>query len=120
MNHMKKQVEILQKSPSRVYGLMDFKTLSLLPWAKDERTVRKILEQDKKGSNILHAKITGTGSNRRYLVEGRYIIKYLQIYGPALMGTVRKPKKIYGKRRKGGRREESRESGNHASKKSGA
>ncbi len=92
---------------------MDFKTLRLLPWAKDERTVRKILEQDKKGPNVLRAKITGTGSNRRYLVEGKYIISYLQIYGPALMGTVRKPKQIYGKRRKQGRRRE--ESGNHDS-----
>lgn len=94
--NMKKQVVQLQKDPEKVYGLMDFKALKLLPWARDERTVRKILEADKKGQNLLHAKITGTGTKRRYLVAGKYIINYLQIYGPILMGTVRKPKNIYG------------------------
>ena len=89
---MKKTVEFLKKDPSRTYTLADFEKLKLLPWARNQRTVRKLLDADKKGPNILRAKITGTESQRRYLVRGEMIIDYLLTYGPALMGTARKPK----------------------------
>lgn len=90
--NMKKTVDFLKKDPSRQYTLADFEKLKLLPWARDQRTVKKLLDADKKGSNVLKAKITGTASQRRYLVEGTNLINYLLTYGPILIGTVRKPK----------------------------
>lgn len=95
---MKKQVEFLQKDPTRKYNTADFVRLKLIPWARHQKTVKKIIELDKKGPNVLHAKITGVDNKRRYLVSGEYIINYLQIYGPILIGTVRKPKQIYGRK----------------------
>lgn len=88
---MKATVEVLRRN--KVYTLKD--VAEVMPWAKNGRTVRKILEADKKGPNLLHCKITGTASQRRYLVEGRHLINYIKNYGPALMSTVRKPKQKY-------------------------
>lgn len=92
---MKEQVENLRRN--KVYTLTEI--TRYMPWAKNGRTVRKILEADRKGPNLLNVQITGTASQRRYLVEGKYLISYLKINGPSLMALVRKPKQIYGKRK---------------------
>lgn len=85
---MKSKVEALRRN--RVYTLKEI--TQVMPWAKNGRTVRKILEADVHGPNMLHCEITGTGSQRRYFVEGKYLISYIKNYGPALLGTIRKPK----------------------------
>lgn len=105
---MENIVEFLKKEPKKEYTITDFVKFNLVPWARDGRTVEKILKADHNGSDILHAKITGTDTYRRYLVQGRYIINYLQIYGPHMMVMVRQPK-IYG-------RTKISESGNRAKK----
>ena len=89
---MKKTVAQLQKDPEKIYTLADFETLGLLPWAKNQRTVKKILEVDKKRLNVFKVKIVGEGNQRRYYVKGKNIINYLTTYGPALISTVRKSK----------------------------
>lgn len=97
---MKEIVESLRKDQEATYSLMEAQRLGLIPWARNVRTLRKIIDADIESGNLFGAIVTGTASQRRYLLTARGIIKYLQTYGPALMGTVRKPKqKIYGKRR---------------------
>lgn len=105
---MEAPVEALQKS--RVYTLAEI--TRFMPWAKDGRTMRKILDADMHGPNVLRCEITGTGKGRRYLVQGRHLISYLKIYGPALMSTVRKPKQHA--RKQGEKRE--KDSGSRSNK----
>lgn len=85
MDSMKEAIDTLRKN--RVYTLKEI--THFMPWAKNGRTVRKILNADMHGPNFLHCEITGTGKGRRYLVQGKYLISYLKEYGPLLMGTVR-------------------------------
>lgn len=104
VNDMKDIVETLKKHPRKTYSLVDVVSLKLMPWARDGRTVRRLIDEDFAGANLLQATVTGAATQRRYLLTGRGIIKYLQTYGPALMGTVRKNRKTYGKKRSGGGR----------------
>lgn len=75
-----------------MYSLTEIAERKLFPWVRNERSVRKHLEADLAGPNLLKAQITGADSQKRYLVSGKNIIKYLQIHGLALMATARKPK----------------------------
>lgn len=90
-------IEILTRSPKREYSIEEIRELRLIPWARDQRIIRKIILLDQKGEQILNATITGKATQRRYLVRGSNIIKYLKKYGPALMHTARKPKQRHGK-----------------------
>lgn len=90
---MKKNVDILRKEPKRTYTLAEISEHQFFPWARNGRTLRKMLEADRKGPNILQSKITGTDNRRRYLVEARNITKYLSIYGSILTVTARKTKR---------------------------
>jgi hypothetical protein len=78
--------------PKRIYTASDLVTGAYLPWARNIRTVKKLVDNDMAGENILNATIDGEGRQRRYQIEGKNIIKYIKKYGPALIGTVRKPK----------------------------
>lgn len=70
----------------------------LLPWAKDERTVKKIIRADLHGPNILKA---DTGDIKSvYIVEARNLNRYIKAYGPAFMY---KYDKDYYKESKGGK-----------------
>lgn len=93
---MKSQVELLKKNPRKLYNITEIEELKLIPWARNNRTLLKIIDADKRGANLLRVEIVGVSKGRRYLVPAGGIIKYLQIYGPALIGTVRQ-KKTYGK-----------------------
>lgn len=95
MKAMRSIVETLKRDPKRKYTLAEIQAMRMMPWAKNGRTIRKILDADRSGPNLLKSKITGTASQRRYLVEGRHLISYLQEYGPGLMALVRKPKHTY-------------------------
>lgn len=92
MISMESKVDFLRINPVKEYTLTDIEVLNLIPWAKNGRTIRKAIAADRRGANLLGAKIKGAESQRRYIVPARGIIKYLKAYGPALMGTVRKPK----------------------------
>lgn len=98
MKTLERAVETLKRSPKREYTIEEIRELRLIPWARDVRTIRKIILLDSKGEKLLAAKITGKDSQRRYLVRGAQIIKYLKKYGPVLMHTARKPKQSHGTR----------------------
>lgn len=85
--------------PKRKYSLVDIVTEGLMPWARNSRTVRKIIEQDRKGHNLLKTTIKGRSGQRRYEVLGDDLIAYLTIAGPYLIGAVRKNQKHVRKNR---------------------
>lgn len=89
---MKDIVESLKKEPKRYISLAEIASKRLMPWARDGRTIRTLLEKDRKGLNLLNARMTGAGSRRRYMVRAENLINYLLTSGPYLMGTVRKMK----------------------------
>ena len=76
--------------PEREYTLKDIKDGQFIPWAKDDQTIRKIIEADHAHTNILKAKIVGSMTQKRYTLLGKDIINYLKTYGAVLIGTVRK------------------------------
>lgn len=98
MKKLERVVETLKRSPKREYTIEEIAGMQLIPWARDPRTIRRIILIDSKGD--LDATVSGKGTQRRYLVKGSNIIKYLRKYGPVLMHTTRKPKQTYGRRNK--------------------
>lgn len=78
--------------PKRIYTASDIVTGAYFPWARNYRTVLKLIENDMAGENILQAVEEGEGRQRRFQIQGRNIIKYIKKYGPVLIGTARKPK----------------------------
>jgi hypothetical protein len=89
---MKDKVEALLKQRHGWLTLADIVKLQLIPWARDARTVRKLIDADAMGKNVLKAKVDGKSTQRRYLVRSTALTRYIEIYGPAMMGTVRKTK----------------------------
>lgn len=92
---MRKQVDFLKKDPEREYTIADFKRYKLMPWARNYRTLAKLIKQDFLGENVLKAKIEGEGKLIRYTIKGKHIINFINLYGPYLMGTIRKPKQTW-------------------------
>lgn len=86
---MKKLIEFLRREPERKYNLKEIEEFNLIPWARNGRTIRNLLEKKR---SALKVRITGEGSHRRYSIKGVYLISYLEAYGFALMWKVRKPK----------------------------
>lgn len=84
--------------PKQLYSAADIARAETFPWARDQRTIAKLIEQDMQGENILQASVSGEGRQRRYEMEGKNIIKYLTKYGAVLIATARKPKH-YGKKK---------------------
>lgn len=78
--------------PKQSYGPADITRMGLFPWARHQRTVVKLIVQDRAGENLLQANVTGEGRQRRFEIEGKNIIKYLNKYAAVLMSTARKPK----------------------------
>jgi len=78
--------------PKHTYAPADLVRMGTFPWARDHRTIVKLIEQDLAGENILEADVSGEGRQRRYQVVGKNIIKYLNKYAAVLMSTARKPK----------------------------
>ncbi len=101
LNPMEDVVEILRKDSQKVYTVDNIQRMKLMPWARNSRTIVKILQADIQGPNFLGTQITGTDKHTCYLVPKKQLIKYLQIHGPGLMALARKPKrKIYGRNTK--------------------
>lgn len=78
--------------PKQTYTLMNIAQGGYIPWAKDHRTIVRIIEQDRQGANLLDAQVEGEGRARRYLITGKNLKNYLNKTAPVLMHTVRKPK----------------------------
>jgi len=86
-------VEALKRSPKRELSVEDIREMQAMPWARDARTIRKMIELDAKGANVLGAKIAGYSTQKRYAVQRSRLIKYLRMYGPVLMHHARRPRK---------------------------
>lgn len=68
--------------PDRNYNLSNIRDEQLFPWARDIRTVRKIVLRDDSGERMLKVKITGEGRTLDYKIKGKNIIQFLNKYGP--------------------------------------
>lgn len=79
---MQELIETLAGDPKREYAIADVKRMGLIPWARNYRTLQKIVVQDFFGENVLEARIEGEGRQVRYLMKGANIIKFIKRYGP--------------------------------------
>lgn len=89
---MKKLVDKLQINPKREYSIMEIANLELIPWAKNYRTLVKILKGGDMGWDIKNSKIHFGTQYQTYSVSGKDLIKYIINNGQALISTVRKTK----------------------------
>lgn len=89
---MKRALTKLTKNGPREYSLADICHEEFLPWVRDPRTLRKMIAEDKKGANILRAKVSGTGGQKRYTIDSTDLMVYLTTYGPAFAHKTRKQK----------------------------
>lgn len=71
--------------PKRAYNATEIERLGAIPWARTSRSVTRILE-----SGAIKVRVTGKGTQKRYLAEGAEIINYVKTYGPVLLHTIRK------------------------------
>lgn len=71
--------------PAKEYNLSNIRDEALFPWAKDIRTIRKIVKRDGTDKNILKCATTGTGRALDYKIKGKNIILFLELYGPGFM-----------------------------------
>jgi hypothetical protein len=81
MVQSKKSIRI---EPEREYGLMEIHEAGFFTWAKNQRTVQRIVEADRNGENMLKAEVSGEGRLRRYRVKGKHLKKFLEKYGPGM------------------------------------
>ena len=96
---MRNQVEFLKEHLEKEFNQTEFKMFRLFPWAIDSRTWKKVVRADLSGENLLQAIVKGEGNKARYFIKGKNIIKYINKYGPLMMGKVRKPKKLWKKQK---------------------
>ena len=91
---IKNSIKKIEKA--REYSLLEIEKLGIIPWAKDIRTIRKLVKRDIWEDNIFKAMIRGGGHATRYSIIGRNIIAYLQKNGEVMMEVmrVRVPKKV--------------------------
>lgn len=82
---MKEIVENLRRHPAKIYTLQDIEREKLIPGARNFRTIKKLVEADLAGPNILRAVPRDGGNKTHYAVRGRNIIKFLNTYGHVLV-----------------------------------
>lgn len=87
---MRETIQALK--PKHQYTLMEIARDGIIPWARDHRTIIKLIENDANGAQLLAANVTGAGRQRRYTIEGKNLKKYLTRTAPLLLHTARKPK----------------------------
>ena len=63
---------------------MEIHEAGFFPWAKNQRTVQRIVEADRNGENMLQSEVSGEGRLRRYKVTGKHLKKFLEKYGPGM------------------------------------
>ena len=97
---MEKEVDAIMNSKKTSFTVSDIVKMGIIPWARDNRTINNIIEADSSGYSVLKATVTSDKPYRRYLIARKNLIKYLKLYGPVLMATVRKQKSNGKKTRK--------------------
>ena len=75
---------IRQIEPDKIYNLSHITGQGLFPWARNIRTVRKVVNRDHQTENMLRTVMTGEGRALDYKIKGKNIIKFLEKYGPGL------------------------------------
>jgi len=73
--------------PEVSYDLATMVRENIFWWVKDIRSYRAIVEADQLTQKILVVRKTGEGLGTRYQIEGRSIIKFLEVYGPGIQLT---------------------------------
>ena len=61
--------------------MQDIVTGKWIGWAKTFWSLRKVVDRDLKGKNILRAIITGEGRAKKYRFKGSNIIKFIERVG---------------------------------------
>lgn len=62
---------------NRWYSLLEIRDHGLFPWCKTVSSIRRYIDEDKEGADILKTLIVGSGRSKRYQIRGANIIKYL-------------------------------------------
>jgi len=89
-------VEVLKKKePKDELTVTDIVNGKYMPWAKHHRTILKLIQTDSENQNILKVRETEQG----YYIQSRNLIRYIILYGPALMGMIRQTKSNDSKKR---------------------
>lgn len=81
---------IMKIDPQKDYNLSTITAEEIFPWAKNIRTVRKIVRRDYSEENMLKSLITGEGRALDYKIKGKNIIRFIERYGEGLMMSVLK------------------------------
>ena len=74
------ETTIQKVEAEKMYRAADIRRLGLFPWLKESNHHghSSAILNDKLGSNLLKARITGDGKGREYRIKGKNIIKYLE------------------------------------------
>ena len=66
---------------SEWYTLKDIATREMFPWCKSYyRSIRNLVDLDKKNQNILKGTTIGLGTQKRYHFKGENIIKFINLF----------------------------------------
>lgn len=86
-NKSRYEMVIDKVDPEVSYDLATMVREDIFWWVKDIRSYRAIVEADQLTHKILVVRKTGEGLGTRYQIEGRSIIKFLEVYGPGIQLT---------------------------------
>lgn len=86
-NKARYEMVIDKVDPEVSYDLATMVREDIFWWVKDIRSYRAIVEADQLTQKILVVRKTGEGLGTRYQIEGRSIIKFLEVYGPGIQLT---------------------------------
>lgn len=67
-------------NPESWYNLNDIFRFKMFPWAKSFSSVRKFVDQDRLGTNLLKVNIIGDGKGKKYHFKGENIIKFIKSF----------------------------------------
>lgn len=81
---VKELVDSLQKEKSKLTGAEVLKE-QYIPWATTSNAIAKYIQRDKANENILKAEIVGEGTQKRYYLTPKNIIRYVKKYAPVLL-----------------------------------
>lgn len=75
---MKSKTKQKKIDPDAWYSLQDIVREKMFGWAKSFSTVRRVVELDMQGKNILKAMIQGEGRAKKYQFKGENIINFIK------------------------------------------
>ena len=75
--------------PDKAYSLREIRDEKLIPWALHIQTLRRIINDDLSGENLLQADRKGAGRQTRYIIWGDRIIRYINKYALDITKTAR-------------------------------